>query len=112
MISIKNITKKYPLKINGQETIALNDVSFEIGKKEFVSIVGKSGAGKTTLLRLILAEEEPSSGEIFFGGENIHQLKRSFLPRLRQKIGVVFQDYKLFEFKTVYENIAYIMEVM
>lgn len=112
MISINNVTKKYPSRIEDKESIALNDVSFEIGKKEFISIVGKSGAGKTTLLRLILAEEAPTNGEIFFDGENIHELKRSLLPHLRQRIGVVFQDYKLFQSKTVFENIAYIMEVM
>ncbi len=112
MISINNVTKKYPSRIDDQEAIALSNISFEIGKKEFVSIVGKSGAGKTTLLKLILAEECPTEGEILFKGENIHKIKKCHLPKLRQRIGVVFQDYKLFNSKTVYENIAYIMEVM
>src|SRR4030043_331487 len=112
MISIKNISKIYPSHFNGEPTIALDNVSFYVKKKKFVSIGGKSGAGKTTLLKLILAEERPSQGEIFFEGESIYNLKRSHLPKLRQRIGVVFQDYKLFPAKTTYENVAYIMEVM
>jgi len=98
--------------MSGEPIIALDGVSFQIGEKEFVSIVGKSGAGKTTLLKLILAEEEPNQGEILFQGQNIYQIKKSHLPRYRQKIGTVFQDYKLFPAKTVYENVAYVMEVM
>jgi cell division transport system ATP-binding protein len=112
MISVQNITKIYPSRVNREPTVALNDVSFDIEDKEFLSLVGKSGAGKTTLLKLILAEEEPSQGEIFFEGENIYQMKRSHLPKLRQRIGFVFQDYKLFPLKTAFENISYVMEVM
>jgi cell division transport system ATP-binding protein len=112
MLSIKNISKIYPSRFNGNPTVALDDVSFEIGEKEFVSIVGKSGAGKTTLLKLILAEEKPTRGHIFFEGRDIHKIKKSHLPQLRQRIGTVFQDYKLFPSKTTYENIAYVMEVM
>ncbi len=106
MISINNVSKIY------KNSSALEDVTFEIGSKEFVSIVGKSGAGKSTLLKLILAEESPSKGEIFFDGQNVHQMKRSLLPQLRRKIGVAFQDYKLFNSKTAFENIAYVMEIM
>lgn len=112
MISIQNISKIYPSRTGKELTVALDDVSFDIEKKEFLSLVGKSGAGKTTLLKLILAEEEPSQGEIFFEGENIYQMKRSHLPKLRQRIGIVFQDYKLFPLKTAFENISYVMEVM
>lgn len=112
MISIQNITKIYPSRASREPTVALNDVSFDIEDKEFLSLVGKSGAGKTTLLKLILAEEEPSQGEIFFEGENIYQMKRSHLPKLRQRIGFVFQDYKLFPLKTAFENVSYVMEVM
>jgi cell division transport system ATP-binding protein len=112
MLSIKNISKIYPSHFNGKPTVALDNVSFEVNGKEFVSIVGKSGAGKTTLLKLILAEEKPTQGEIFFEGESIYDLKRSHLPKLRQRMGVVFQDYKLFSSKTTYENVAYVMEVM
>jgi len=112
MISIENITKIYPSHLSDESTIALDNVSFKIEGKEFVSVVGKSGAGKTTLFKLILAEEKPTNGKIFFDGQDIHQIKKSQLPLLRQRIGTVFQDYKLFPSKTTYENIAYVMEVM
>ena len=112
MISVQNISKIYPSKSGAKPTIALNNVSFEITSPEFVSLVGKSGAGKTTLLKMILAEEKPSSGQIFFDGINVHRIKKSLLSKLRQRIGVVFQDYKLFPTKTTYENVAYVMEVM
>ena len=107
MISFKTITKIYP-----PDTLALDDVSFEIKEKEFVSIAGRSGAGKTTLLKLILAEEEPTKGRVFFRDEDIQKIKKSHLPNLRRKIGVVFQDYKLLPSKTVYENVAYVLEVI
>jgi cell division transport system ATP-binding protein len=106
VISFKNVTKIYP-----PDTLALDDVSFEIKEKEFVSIAGCSGAGKTTLLKLILAEEEPTKGRIFFQDEDVQKIKKSHLPNLRRKIGVVFQDYKLLPSKTVYENVAYTLEV-
>lgn len=113
MISIQNITKIYPSHLSGNPPIvALDDVSFKINGPEFVSIVGKSGAGKTTLLKLILVEEKPTSGQIFFDGQDVHKIKKSQLPKIRQRIGTVFQDYKLFPLKTTYENIAYVMEVM
>ena len=112
MISIQNITKIYPSHSGGNPMVALDDVSFKINREEFVSIVGKSGAGKTTLLKLILAEEKPTRGQIFFGDQDVHKIKKSRLPRLRKRIGTVFQDYKLFSSKTTYENVAYIMEVM
>ncbi len=112
MLSINNITKTYPSRSGSNPTIALDNVSFDIKEKEFVSIVGKSGAGKTTLLKLILAEEKPSNGQILFDDLNIHEIKSSQLPRLRQRIGTVFQDYKLFPSKTTYENVAYVMEAM
>jgi cell division transport system ATP-binding protein len=107
MIRFQNITKIYP-----PNTRALDNVSFEVKPKEFVSIVGKSGAGKTTLLKLLLAEEKPSSGRIFFDNQDIHQIPPQRLPELRRKIGAVFQDYKLLPSKTCYENIAYAMEVI
>jgi cell division transport system ATP-binding protein len=112
MISIQNITKIYPSKTGKGPIAALDNVSFNIEEKEFASIVGKSGAGKTTLLKLILAEERPNQGQIIFEGEDIHQIKKSYLPKLRQRIGTVFQDYKLFPLKTAFENISYVMEVM
>lgn len=107
MIKFQNISKIYPPRIT-----ALNDVSFDIKSKEFVSIVGKSGSGKTTLLKLLLAEEKPTKGRVFFRDQDVHRVKSGDLPGLRQKIGVVFQDYKLLGSKTVFENVAYVMEVI
>lgn len=107
MIRFQNVTKIY-----FPDTAALDDVSFEIKPKEFVSVAGRSGAGKTTLLKLILAEEQPTKGRTFFDGADIQKFKKSNLPKFRRKIGVVFQDYKLLNSKTVYENIAYALEVI
>jgi cell division transport system ATP-binding protein len=107
MIKFQNVTKIYP-----PNTIALEDVSFEIKPKEFVSITGRSGAGKTTLLKLLLVEEKPTSGEVFFDGKNLSKIKPNQLPQIRRKIGAVFQDYKLLPSKTTYENIAYALEVI
>ena len=112
MITVNNLTKVYPSRVNKEPIVALDSLSFDIEEKEFVSVVGKSGAGKTTFLKLILAEEKPTHGEIIFDGYNVHDIKKSQLPKYRQRIGTVFQDYKLFSSKTTYENIAYVMEVM
>jgi len=109
MIIFENISKVYK-----PDTVALKNVSFQIGisGNEFVSIVGKSGAGKTTLIKLLLREEEPTGGRIIYGGKNIAEIKNKELPLFRQKIGCVFQDYRLLPNKTVFENVAYAMEVM
>jgi cell division transport system ATP-binding protein len=113
MIKFQNVTKIYPAHHQGlEETVALDNVSFEIREKEFITIVGKSGAGKTTLLKLLLVEEKPTSGKVFFEEVEVNKLKPSYLPYLRRKIGAVFQDYKLLPSKTTYENAAYIMEVI
>jgi cell division transport system ATP-binding protein len=106
LISFKNISKVY----NGHY-VALDNVSFEIQPKEFVSIVGKSGAGKSTLLKLLIAEEKPTQGKILFDNLDVHRLKPNELPTLRRRIGAIFQDYKLLPNKTTYENVAYAMEV-
>lgn len=111
MIRFENVTKIYRGRKGNPPIVALDDISFELKEKEFVSIVGRSGAGKTTLLKLLLAEEKPTQGKIFFDGIDICRLKKSQLPLLRRRIGAVFQDYKLLSFKTTYENIAYVMEV-
>lgn len=111
MIRLQNITKIYPSS-KSEKTVALDGVSFEVKEKEFVSLVGKSGAGKTTLLRLILAEEKPTKGTILFDGIDFSKLKNSELPYVRRRIGTVFQDYKLLPSKTVYENVAYVLEVI
>jgi len=107
MIVFEKISKIYP-----RNTIALDDVSFEIKEREFVSIVGKSGAGKTTLLKLLLVEERPTQGKIFFRGKDILKIKPGELPKFRRQIGAVFQDYKLLPSKTTYENVAYALEVI
>lgn len=97
-------------KIYSPSSTALDDVSFAVEPKEFVSIVGQSGAGKTTLLKLLIAEERPSDGKIFFESINISDLKKKDLSLLRRKIGMVFQDFRLLPNKTAYENIAFAME--
>lgn len=110
MISFQNVTKIYH---SGSKPItALQNISFEVKPKEFVSIVGRSGAGKTTLFRLLLAEERPTKGKIFFDGMDVHEINFKDLPKLRRKIGAVFQDYKLLSSKTAYENIAYVLGIM
>ncbi len=109
MIEFKNVTKAYNTNAN---SVAVENISFTVGKGEFVSLVGKSGAGKTTLLRLLLAEEPPTKGTVLFGGENVHQIPFALLPFHRRKIGAVFQDYKLLAMKTAFENIAYVMEAL
>lgn len=97
-------------KIYSDDCLALENISFTIEPKEFVSIVGHSGAGKTTLIKMILAEDKPTSGRIFYESEEVHKLKGREITSLRRKIGVVFQDFRLIPNKTVYENIAFAME--
>jgi len=107
MIKLCNVSKVYP---NGN--VALQDISIEIEKGEFVFFVGPSGAGKSTLAKLLLREELPSSGEILVNGVNIAKLKRHQIPYYRRGIGVVFQDFRLLPDKTVYENVAFAMRVV
>ncbi|MCA9352828.1 cell division ATP-binding protein FtsE [Patescibacteria group bacterium] len=107
MIVFDKISKTYQSK-----NTSVHDIDLKIKKGEFVALIGPSGAGKTTLLRLLLAEEKPTSGSLHFNGVNIHNLRRADVPKYRQKIGVVFQDYKLLENKTVYENVAFAMEMI
>ena len=97
-------------KIYADNCVALEDVSFQIEPKEFVSVVGHSGAGKTTLVKMLLAEEKPSAGRVFFESIDIHSLKKKDINDFRRKIGVVFQDFRLLPDKNVYENIAFAME--
>ena len=113
MIKFDKVTKIYCPHLNGNEKItALEEISLEIKPKELVSITGRSGAGKTTLLKLLLAEERPNEGQIFFQGQDVCEIKSNQLSYLRRQIGAVFQDCKLFPSKTVFENIAYVMEVI
>lgn len=106
MIYFDNVSKLY----NGGNSIALEGVSFQVAPKEFVSIVGHSGAGKTTLLKMLIAEDRPTDGKVFFESLDIHQIPRAKLPKYRRKIGTVFQDFKLLPHMTAYENIAFAME--
>jgi len=107
MIQFEKVSKIYP-----PSSVAVKDISFKITQGEFVSLVGKSGAGKSTLLELFLREEFPSEGRVLFQGNDVHQIPDSLLPEFRRKVGAVFQDYKLLQNKTAYENVAYVMEVM
>ncbi|MCD6094767.1 cell division ATP-binding protein FtsE [bacterium] len=107
MIYFDNVTKVYP-----KNCIALSDISLGISSGEFVSILGRSGAGKSTLLRLILGYEKPTKGNIFFENLNVGKMSPSYLPYHRRKIGMVYQDYKLLDQKTVYENVAFALEVL
>jgi cell division transport system ATP-binding protein len=97
-------------KIYADNSTALEDVSFSVEPGEFISIVGHSGAGKTTLIKMLLAEERPTSGSVFFESINIHDIPMHRMGELRRKIGTVFQDFKLLPTKTAYENIAFAME--
>ena len=105
MIYFENVTKKY-----GDNTEALCGINFAIEPNEFVSIVGHSGAGKTTLLKMLLIEEQPTEGTIFFESNDIHTLNKKDIPGFRRRMGTVFQDFKLLPNKTAYENIAFAME--
>ncbi|NQU82553.1 MAG: ATP-binding cassette domain-containing protein [Parcubacteria group bacterium] len=110
MISFDNVTKTYRTK--NCSITAVKDASFDIEEGEFVCIVGKSGAGKTTLIKLLTGCEKPSKGKIIFKGTDIGRISSNELQKTRRKIGVVFQDYKLLETRTVTENLSYIMEII
>ncbi|MCG0275291.1 MAG: cell division ATP-binding protein FtsE [Thermosediminibacteraceae bacterium] len=107
MIEMIGVSKVYP-----GGCIALKDINVKIEKGEFVFLVGPTGAGKSTFLKLIFREELPTRGQIFIGGKNITRLKPKEVPYLRRKLGVVFQDFRLLPQKTVYENVAFAMEVV
>jgi len=107
MISAQHVTKIYK---NG--VVALDDVSVEVDKGEFVFIVGASGSGKSTFIRLLLKEEEATKGEIYVAGKNIGKLTAWKVPHLRRNIGTVFQDFKLLSDKTVFDNVAFALEVI
>lgn len=97
-------------KIYQDESIALDEVSFGVEPNEFITIVGHSGAGKTTLMKMLIAEDKPTEGAVFFESANIHKLKKNQMNKLRRRIGMVFQDFRLIPNKTAYENIAFAME--
>lgn len=106
MIYFDNVFKVY-----NDNTQALKGINLKVDANEFLSIVGHSGAGKTTLLKLLLAEEHPTEGSVFFQSNDIHNLRDTEISRLRRKIGSIFQDFRLIPNKTVFENIAFAMEV-
>jgi len=113
VVKFENVTKiYYPKKKNQSPTLALDGVSFSVQKGEFILLVGKSGAGKTTALKLILGQERPTQGKVFFQGIEISSLPRSKMSFLRRKIGTVFQDYKLLEQKTAIENLIFVLEAL
>lgn len=105
MIYFDKVSKIYP-----DQSVALSEVTMAVSPKEFVSIVGHSGAGKTTMVKMILAEEKPTAGSVFFESVDIHSLKKNQMNKMRRRIGAVFQDFRLLSAKTVYENIAFAME--
>jgi cell division transport system ATP-binding protein len=107
MIQLFHVSKRFP---TGQ--VALEDVTFHVDKGQFCFLTGSSGAGKTTLLRLIFREEVPSEGQILVNGRNVAAIPKSKIPFLRRTIGVVFQDFRLIERKTVFENVAYLPRIL
>ncbi|MCR4275378.1 MAG: cell division ATP-binding protein FtsE [Candidatus Wolfebacteria bacterium] len=109
MINFQNVSKIY--QSNSHETIALDDATFRILPKEFVSLVGKSGAGKSTIIKLLIAEEKPSKGKVMMGNYEVAKLKMKELPSLRRRVGVIFQDFRLLPNKTAAENVAFALEV-
>lgn len=106
MVIFEHVTKLYQ-----RRNIGIEDVSLHIEPGEFVSLVGQSGSGKTTAAKLIIAEERPDRGRIIIGGWDITRIKQHEVPTLRRQIGVVFQDFKLLPRKTLFENVAFALEV-
>jgi cell division transport system ATP-binding protein len=103
---LHDVTKRYP---NGK--IALRDVDLVIPEGDFVFLVGPSGAGKSTLIKLLIRDEVASRGEVVLDGQDLARLPRRQVPRMRRKIGIIFQDFKLLPTKTVWENVAFALEV-
>ncbi len=109
-IEILNLSKIYNIPNKGK-IVALDNTNLKIAQGEFICLVGPSGAGKSTLIRMLIKEEQPSSGKIIIAGKDITRIKNKEIPYYRRKVGVVFQDYKLLPQKNVYENIAFALEV-
>ena len=107
LIEFQSISKRYDKKIQ-----ALKDVSFKIHKGDFVFLIGPSGAGKSTILKLILKEIEPDRGKIYFKNQDITKVRNRRIPNIRKQMGVVFQDFRLLEEKTVAENLNYAMDIL
>jgi len=111
VITLMNVTKTYKRGAN-DEVVALREVSVEVGKGEFVFVVGPSGSGKSTLMKLLTCEQAPDQGEVWVAGKNLRTLRSWKVPALRREIGFVFQDFKLLGTKNVRENVAFAMEVI
>ena len=107
LISIKNVNKRYK---NG--VTAIYDLNLKIKKGDFVFVIGGSGSGKSTFIKMLYREEKPTSGEIILGGINVAKLRNSKVYKLRRRLGIVFQDYRLLPKLTVYENVAFTLEVI
>ena len=107
MIEFKNVSKKY-----GTGTVAVNNANFTIEKGEFAFLIGDSGSGKSTMIKMMLKEEDPTSGNIIINGRDITKIKPSKVPYLRRSMGIVFQDFRLLPDKTVYDNVAFAMYVV
>lgn len=107
MIRFEHVTKQY-----AGSSSAIRDVSFEIGRGEFVFLIGSSGSGKTTLIKLMTREERPDSGTIWMAGKNLVTMPNWRVPYFRRNIGVVFQDFRLLPNKTVFQNVAFALEVI
>ncbi|TSC62534.1 MAG: cell-division ABC transporter (ATP-binding protein) [Parcubacteria group bacterium Gr01-1014_48] len=105
MIYFDKVTKTYLDNLK-----ALDEVTLSIEPKELVTIVGHSGAGKSTLIKMLLAEDQPTSGNVYFESVDVHSLRRSLLTQYRRRIGIIFQDFRLLPYKTAYENVAFAME--
>lgn len=108
MLDFKNVSMSY----TKHSDLALNDVSFHINPGEFVFVIGASGSGKSTVIKLISCEEEFQDGEIIVGGTKLSKIKKRAIPYLRRNLGMVFQDFRLIESKTVFENVAFAMEIL
>ena len=108
MISVNNVTKIY----EDNSAVGVKDLSLHVSKGEFVFIVGSSGSGKSTLIKMLLKECEPTNGSIIINGTSLTELTQKEIPYFRRKIGVVFQDFRLLQGKTVYENVAFAMRVI
>ena len=108
MIHLTNVTKIY----KQNNVVALENISLDIERGEFVFLVGTSGSGKSTMMKLLMREELATSGEIFVDGKNVVKLKQKEVPYLRRSLGVIFQDFRLLEDRTVYENVAFAMQVI
>ncbi len=106
LIELKDVNKRYK---NG--VTALCDLNVSIGKGEFVFVIGASGSGKSTFIKLLYREEKPTKGSVFVGGINVAKLRNGKVYKLRRKLGIVFQDYKLLPKKTVYENVAFALQM-